>query len=99
MQYILLFIEILLTVLLLFIRHIKYHEKKSLINPKSEDWETHNLIKSGKTKRLVRERQKYINTIVTIIAIGLVAICATLFWYSHLLVEQHRKDGLIGSVF
>lgn len=99
MQYILLLSEILLTVLLLFIRHKKYQNKNRLINPKREAWQTHNLIKSGKTKRLNRERQKYTNTMVIILAIGLVAICATLFWYLHLLVEQHRKDGLIGSTF
>ena len=99
MQYILLSIEILITIVLLVIRYKKYQVKKNLINPKNETWDTHNLIKSGKTKRLERERRKYTNTMVTIIAIGLVVASATLFWYSHALVEQHRKAGLISSVF
>ncbi|MBL4624330.1 MAG: hypothetical protein JKY42_04225 [Flavobacteriales bacterium] len=98
MLYFLLFIEINLTTLFLYRRIQKYRLKKNLINPNNEPKDSHNLIKSGKTKRLERERQRYVYSMVKIFAIGLVVITATLFWYSHQIVKQHRKDGLISVV-
>jgi hypothetical protein len=99
MLYLFLFIEITLTILFLYLRVRSYRVKQNLINPKNEPEDNHNLIKSGKTKRLQRERQRYINSMFKIAAIGLVVITATLFWFSHQIVEQHRKDGLISAVF
>jgi hypothetical protein len=98
MLYFIVFIEIAITLIFLYLRLKKYQDKKLLINPKNELEDSHNLVKSGKTKRLVKERDRFINSMVIILAIGLVILSATLFRHYNQVVKQHRKDGLISIV-
>jgi hypothetical protein len=91
----LLSIEIALTVLFLYLRFRNYQFKKHQINPNNDAKDNHNLIKSGRTKRLEKERERFINGVVKILAVGAVVICGTLFWHFSQKVKQHEKDDRI----
>ena len=98
MYYLLLILQIAITTYALVWRTKKYKARKLQINPKGHPEDSHNMIKSGKTKALQRVRQKYRNHFALILAMGLAAITFTLLYNANEIVNQHRADGLLQNL-
>ena len=95
MLYVWVGIELFFTLLFLGWRYSRFQKFKQRMNPNGHPETHHNLVKTGKTKRIKRERTRYINQMVMILAIGLSAISLTMFINASEIVNQHREDGLI----
>jgi hypothetical protein len=99
MEYLLLLLEIAVTAFFLIRRKRIFDAVKLRINPNNHDEQSHNMVKTGKTKRIQAARSKYHNTMVLIAAAGLALITFTLMYNAGKIANQHRKDGLVTEVY
>jgi amino acid transporter len=99
MQYLLLLSEIAVMAFFIALRMRSFKAVKRRINPQNFPEDSHNMVKTGKTKRIQAERVKYNNTMVILFTVALALVTFTLLFNASAVVDQHREDGLINEVF